>query len=135
MDPNASGAGPWTFENPVLGPGDPWRIDLSRTEKGRYARFTPMDSVLVKNYDTSNRIDVEINGLYSVDVDPGGKDSYDETGVQVFQVVNAGDTEIPEGQVTVSVKADPYDADDAALEDKMRGPIGSFVKNQFGVDL
>lgn len=135
MDPNLTGAGPWTEENPLLGPGDAWRMDLERAKNGKYRRFTPMDSVLIKNYNADNRIDVEINGIYSVDIDPSGKDSYSDTAIRVFKVVNRGSTEIAEGDVTMSFQSEPYDADDQALEDRMRGPLSSIVKNQFGIEL
>jgi hypothetical protein len=130
-----AGAGPFTFEPPALDPGESWRIDLEKTDKGRYFRYVPFDVVLVKNYDSSNRIDVQINGRTNaaVDIDPNGKDSYGEVPIRTLRVINRGTGTIAEGDVTLSVKRDPFDADDAARVEADRGPIERIIRNNIGL--
>lgn len=116
------GAGPHTFESPALASGEEWRIDLQSKEKGKYHRFAPYDSLLVKNYDDSNRIDLEINGKSNqyVDIAPNGSDTYSETDIRLFKVTNQGSTQIPSDSITVTVKKDPFDADDRAREQEFQ---------------
>lgn len=134
-DTREAGAGPFTFEPPALDPGEAWRIDLEETENGRYFRYVPFDSVLIKNYDSSNRIDVEVNGRTNanVDIDPSGKDSYSEVDIRTLRVINRGTGTIAEGDITLSVKRDPYDADDAARAEQNRGPIERIIRNNIGL--
>lgn len=128
-----SGAGPWTFESPALDPDEPWSIDLESWEKGKIRRHMPADEMLVKNYDPDSRIDVVINGTSRVDVDPNGKDSYDETKIRLFKVVNRGGTVIDAGDVTLTLRKDPYDADEAARERKQTPPLQRVVKSKLGL--
>jgi hypothetical protein len=130
-----SGAGPFTFESPELGPGESWRIDLESVEKGRYLKYSPFDQMLVKNYDSGNRVDVEINGRTGskVDIDPNGKDAYSETDVRTFRVINRGTGTISAGDVTISVQRDPFDADDAARQEANRSPVEKVARNLIGL--
>jgi hypothetical protein len=131
------GAGPFTFESPELDPGEAWRTDLTAIRKGKLRRFVPFDTLLVKNYDTGNRIIMEINGqsanLPEVDIDPSGKDSYEETPIRLFRIINKGTGTIAAGNVTVSVKRDPYGSDDAARAEAMRGPLTRIIRNNLGL--
>lgn len=135
-DPNLTGAGPYTFELPALAPEDEWRIDFERYDKGRYRRHQPFDSVLIKNYDTGNRIMAEINGGpngQAVDIDPGGKDDYDEVGIRTLLIRNEGSTTIAEKNVTVSVKRKPYGADEQARERKGEPPLRGVLRKVTGI--
>lgn len=135
-DNNLTGAGPFTWELPALDPGEEWHIDFKRREKGRYRRHQPFSEALIKNYDPDNRIIAEINGGAKnqvVDVDPNGKDSYSEVGIRYLTIRNAGSSTIAAEQITLTVKSDPYDADDQARERKAEPPIRGIVRNITGI--
>lgn len=132
-------AGPFTFESIALDPGDRWRVWLRSEQNGRYRRYLPFDSLLVKNYDANNRIQLYVNGggpnVPRVDVDPSGKDSYDESGVSAFVVENLGGSTIAAEDVTVTVKKDGYGADERAREAKQQGPVSQIVEHVSGLRL
>lgn len=131
----ATGAGPFTLESPSLAPGEAWRIDLNSYEKGKYQPYTPFDQLLIKNYDDANRVDLEVNGRTKqfVDVDPNGKDTYGDSGVRTFRVVNRGGATIAAGDVTITVKRDPYGADDQAREELQRSPLEKVARSFIGL--
>lgn len=133
QDKTLGGAGPWTFESPALAAGESWTVNLKTHEKGRYRQYLPMDEVLAKNYDVDNRITLTVNGVYSADIDPNGKDSYGEVGIRSFRLTNDGSTGIEAGDVTVSVKSDPFDADDQARAEASRGPVRRVVEKFTGL--
>lgn len=128
-----SGEGPFTFESPTLASGEEWHLRLKQRDKGRYKRHLPFDEILAKNYDADNRVTIHLNGIYEMDLDPGGKDSDDSIGVARLVVENKGNTQIDAKDVTISLKNHPYDADDRAREIKERGPIEGFVKSKMGL--
>lgn len=131
---NLTGAGPFTWNVPALGPGDTWRIDLESTEKGKYRKYAPFDTALVKNYNTGIRVDFGINGVYSVDIDPNGKDSYSETPIRVVTVTNTHDTEsTADGDVTLSLQKDPFDADDQARQQAAEPPLRGVIRKFTGL--
>jgi hypothetical protein len=132
-DNTLSGAGPWTFEIPELSPGESHTVDLRKAEKGRYRRNLPMDEILIKNYDVDNRTNLNVNGVYNADVDPNGKDSYGEVGISSFRITNRGNTKIAAGDVTATVKKDPYDADDQARTEAAKGPVRRVIENFTGL--
>lgn len=133
MTTDIEAEGPFTFESPALSAGEAWHLRLKRRDKGRYKRHLPFDEILVKNYDTDNRVDAEINGIYNLDIDPGGKDSDDTIGVSRLVLTNEGSTSISAGDVTVTLKNKPYDADERAREMKQRGPVEGIVKKTLGI--
>lgn len=136
MESNTTGAGPYTFELPALAPDEAWRINFNKYQKGRYRSESPFEAMLVKNYDTGNRIVVEVNGgakNRNVDVDPGGKDEYDQVGIARLLVRNVGGSTIAADDVTVTVKSDPYGADELAREQRERGTVRRVVEHFTGL--
>lgn len=127
------GAGPYTWDLPALDPGDKWRLDLEAAEKGKYREYVPFDSLLVKNYDVDNRIRLEINGEADLDVDPSGKDTYEQTPIRLITVTNQGGTTISAGDVTVTVKLEPYGANEKAREEKAEPPIRGVIQKFTGL--
>jgi len=128
------GGGPWTFENEQsLDPGDKFRFNFNTDEKGRYRDWAPMDSVVVKNFSTSHRITILYNGKFEYVIDPNGVDTFDRAGVIRFEVTNEGTGTIDPGDVIVSTSVEPYDADEAALEEKQTPPLKRMFKNKLGL--
>lgn len=128
------GGGPWTFSNDEpLAPGDHYQFNFERDEKGRYRDWAPMDSAIVKNFDTGNRISVIWNGQFEYVVDPNGVDSFNRAGINRFRVVNDGSGTIDAGDVLVSVSVEPYGDDDRALERKQRNPLEKIFGNALGL--
>jgi len=138
QDKQLRGAGPFTFDGSDFGglaAGEQVTIRLESYEKGKYREYLPFDSLLVKNYDGTERIELGINGVYSVDVDPAGKDTYEDAEVRQFSVKNVGSNQIAKGDVTISVQREPFDADDATRRRVQQSPVRQLIENKLGVGI
>lgn len=125
----SEGGGPWTDENQdPLDPGDSIVRDYERDDHGKLRPWTPMDSIQVKNFDASNRIYVEINGQYTLVVEPNAAETFTEAGVIRWRITNKGGGTIDPGDVVVSASVDPYDADDAAKSKADQHPIERMIR-------
>lgn len=127
------GGGPWTHLNTdPLAPSESFLYDYETAEKGRLRPWAPMDNIQVKNWDSSNRVHVLINGKFDLYVDPNGVETFSRTGVVRWRITNEGTGTIDQGDLTVSASVEAYSADDRALERKKRGLVSGFIMDKLG---
>lgn len=136
------GGGPWLLRPADEGidplpAGESVRFDLERmTFNGRERYFydwLPIDEVLIKNLDDSAAVTTTYNHRYGSYTEPKAADSFSETGVRHIEVRNEGTTDIPSANLTVQLKVNPYDADEAALDRRQQPPIERMVRAKLGL--
>jgi hypothetical protein len=135
-----TGAGPWLFDNPNgLSPGEPWVIDLPgmkyNGQSGWFKKYLPLDISQVTNTNTSENVRVVYNGQYEDLVLANSVETFSDQGIRRVRVVNASDNVIPAGDIAVSLKKEPYGADERAREETKKGPIANVVENFTGLSL
>lgn len=124
-DETLRGGGPWQFKAPSLSPGDTWDLDFRNMThngtKGYFKKWMPFDLAQVTNA-SSEYVEVTYNGQYSDTVVPNAVETFDNQGVTFVSVhaPSSNSGTISADDVRVSVKREPYNADDAAREDRGR---------------
>lgn len=116
-DPQVTGGGPWEFDVPALAVGESWLLDLRNREKGTYRRYLPMETLQVTNESTES-IGISINGIGGDRVPSSSVESYGDAGVERVEVTNNGSNATAAGGVVVTVKAEPFDADEQARRER-----------------
>lgn len=132
------GGGPWRLElDGPLAAGDYVLFDLERMQyrgqKGYFVPWLPMDSVMLKNLDSSNSLEATYNGKYSALIEPNAADSYEDVQVNRLRLKNIGGTEIVPDDLVIQISVEPYSADDRALEQQQRGPLEQIGRSFLGL--
>jgi len=119
------GGGPWTFEAPTLDPGESYYIDFRNVkfngQKGWFRKWLPLDYAQITNLDTGNAVEVTYNSRFSDFVVPNAIETFDNQGITKVRVRNSGGSTIAADDVKIAVGKDPYDADNAAREQRKGG--------------
>lgn len=130
------GAGPWQFEPDAdLAPGESYVLNFRDEEKGRYRKWLPFDVAQVTNLDGSNAVTVTYNGIYEDTVVPSATETFSQQAVTKVRVTNAGGTTISKSDLKVSVKKEPYGADERARDQARQGPAAQLVQKFTGLSL
>jgi hypothetical protein len=134
------GAGPFRFTAPELAPGESWTPDLRNREyqgkKRGLARYLPFDSIGVTNSDDSAFVAVQVNGQYEFGAIPNTVETFDTVPTSAVRITNTSDSAtIPEGSVEIEAVAQPYDADDAALDRRKKSPLVASIEGITGLDV
>lgn len=131
------GGGPWSIDIPALDPDEArefhFRNHEYRGRKGYFKPWLPLDNAAIINQDPDNPVLVTFNGLYDVYVQPNADKGYSEAGITSMKVENIGSTAIPANSLKVQVSKDPYDADDAARQQKQQHPLAKLGKGVLGL--
>ncbi len=117
-----TGAGPFSLDSPQLAAGEVWHIDLPNMryegKKAYFRKFLPFDIAQITNQSDTENVKVTYNGIYDDIVVNNAVETFDRQGVRRAKVKNIGGSSIPAGTIVASFKKEPYDADDAARENR-----------------
>lgn len=130
------GAGPWQFVPETdLAPGESYVLNFRDEEKGRYKKWLPFDVAQVTNLDGSNAVTVTYNGIFEDTVVPNASETFSQQSVTKVRLTNAGSTTITADDLRVSVKKEPYGADDHARAQAQQGPAAQMIQKFTGLSL
>lgn len=130
------GGGPWQFApESDLAPGESYVLNFREEEKGRFKKWMPFDVAQITNLDGSNAVTVTYNGIYGDTVVPNASETFSQQSVTKVRVTNAGGTTISKDDLKISVKTDPYGADERAREQARQPPVAQVVERFTGLSL
>lgn len=122
-DERVRGGGPWQFTGPALDPGDSWVLDFRNMEhngtKGYFKKWMPFDVAQVTN-PSNEYVEAHYNGQFTDTVVPNAVETFEDQAVTYVRIhaLASNTGTIAEGDIRVSVKKEPYGADDAARENR-----------------
>lgn len=130
------GGGPWQFEPDTdLAPGESFVLNFREEEKGRFKKWMPFDVAQITNLDGSNAVTVTYNGIFTDTVVPNASETFSQQQVASIRLTNAGGTTISATDLKVSVKTEPYGADERAREQATQPPVAQMVERFTGLSL
>lgn len=133
-----NGGGPWLLElDEDLEPDDFEVFNLeSMTYNGRKGYFRPwlpVDTVQIKNLDTSNPVKATFNGQFDTIVEPNAAVTYGDVDSIRFRLENVGGSTLEADDLIIQITVEPFDADDRALEEAQRHPLEKLGRSVLGL--